>query len=357
MRPAWLLPTPSRRDEPQTDNGLRSLLLRLMRGEDLRRDEANALLDALLDGEATDAQIAAALVALAVKGETVDELAGMAQAMRARAVRISCEHSCFIDTAGTGSSYAKTFNVSTAAAFVIAGAGLAVAKHGSRAATSRSGSADVLTALGVQVSAKPEVSEKCLNEIGICFMFAPLYHGATARVAGVRRELGVHTTFNLLGPLTNPAAAPRQIIGVWHQALVEPLAHALVALGTEHAWVVHGSDGLDEVTLAGETFVAEARNGQVKTFEIAPEDFGLERAALSHLRGGDATANAQTIRAVLTGSRRDEARDLVVANAAAALFVGGAGADLHAAARLAEKSIDSGAALSKLEQLVEATNR
>src|SRR5438270_3708940 len=294
-RPAWLLPTPSRRDEPQTDNGLRALLLRLMRGEDLRRDEANALLDALLDGEATDAQIAAALVALAVKGETVDELAGMAQAVRARAVRISCEHSCFIDTAGTGSSYAKTFNVSTAAAFVIAGAGLAVAKHGSRAATSRSGSADVLTALGVQVSAKPEVSEKCLNEIGICFMFAPLYHGATARVAGVRRELGIHTTFNLLGPLTNPAGAPRQVIGVWHQALVEPLARTLLALGTERAWVVHGRDGLDEVTLADRTKVAEVAGGGVRVFEVGPEEVGLERASLEALRGGDAGANARTI--------------------------------------------------------------
>jgi len=354
-RPAWLLPTPARRDEAQTDVGLRSLLLRLMRGEDLQRAEANALLDALLDGEATDAQIAAALVALAVKGETVEELAGMAAAMRSRAVRIKAQHERFIDTAGTGSSYAKTFNVSTAAAFVIAGAGLPVAKHGSRAATSRSGSADVLTALGVGVTAQPEVSEKCLNEIGICFMFAPLYHGATARVASVRRELGVHTTFNLLGPLTNPASAPRQIIGVWHQALIEPLARALVALGTEHAWVVHGSDGLDEVTLAGETFVAEAHNGQVKTFEIVPEDFGLERAELSHLRGGDAEANAQIIRAVLQGARRDEARELVVANAAAALFVGGSASDLYAAARLAEESIDSGSAFGKLEELVEAT--
>jgi anthranilate phosphoribosyltransferase len=332
-------------------------LLRLMRGEDLRRDEANALLDALLDGEATDAQIAAALVALAVKGETVEELAGMAQAMRSRSVRINSSHERLIDTAGTGSSHAKTFNVSTAAAFVIAGAGLAVAKHGSRAATSRSGSADVLTALGVNVAAQPEVSEKCLDEIGICFMFAPLYHSATARVAGVRRELGVHTTFNLLGPLTNPAGALRQIIGVWHQALVKPLAHVLIALGTEHAWVVHGSDGLDEVTLAGETFVAEAHKGEVKTFEVTPEDFGLERAELSHLRGGDAEANAQTIRAVLSGTRRDEARQLVVANAAAALFVGGAAPNLFAAARLAEESLDSGAALDKLERLVEATNK
>ena len=354
-RPAWLLPTPARRDEPAT--GLRALLLRLMRGEDLQREEANLLLDALLDGEATDAQIAAALVALAVKGETVEELAGMAAAMRSRATRINCRHERFIDTAGTGSSYAKTFNVSTAAAFVIAGAGLAVAKHGSRAATSRSGSADVLTALGVNVAARPEISERCLNDLGICFMFAPLYHGATARVASVRRELGVHTTFNLLGPLTNPAGARHQIIGVWHQALVEPVARSLAALGTDHAWVVHGSDGLDEVTLAGETSVAEARAGQVKTFEVAPEDFGLERAELQHLRGGDAEANARTIRAVLEGARRDEARALVVANAAAALFVGGTASDLYASARLAEQSIDSGSALGKLELLIEETNK
>lgn len=357
MRPAWLLPTPARRDEARNDGGLRSLLLRLMRGEDLQRAEAAALLDDLLEGSATDAQIAAALVALAVKGETVEELAGMASAMRARSLKINSSHARFIDTAGTGSSYAKTFNVSTAAAFVIAGAGLAVAKHGSRAATSRSGSADVLTALGVTVTASPEVSEKCLNEIGICFMFAPLYHGATARVAGIRRELGVHTTFNLLGPLTNPAGAPRQIIGVWHRALIEPLAHTLISLGTEHAWVVHGSDGLDEVTLSGETFVAEARTGEVRSFEIAPEDFGFSRAELSHLRGGDAEINAQTIRAVLEGERRDEARELILLNAAAALFVGGSAIDLDAAARLAAESIDSGAALSKLEQLAEATSK
>lgn len=355
-RPAWLLRTPARRDEPPPTTGLRALLLRLMRGEDLGREDAAALLDGLLDGEATDAQIGAALVALAVKGETVEELAGMAAAMRARAVRVKTRHKCFIDTAGTGSSYAKTFNVSTAAAFVISGAGLAVAKHGSRAATSRSGSADVLTALGVNVSAAPEVSQQCLDEIGICFMFAPLYHGATARVASVRRELGVHTTFNLLGPLTNPAGAPRQIIGVWHQGLIEPLARTLAELGTEHAWVVHGSDGLDEVTISGETYVAEAKDGQVRTFETGPRDFGLDRAEIGHLRGGDADANAQTIRAVLRGTRRDEARSLVVANAAAALFVGGRAPDLPAAARLAEHSIDSGAAGRKLVELVKATN-
>src|SRR5438105_5710096 len=220
-RPSWLLPTPTRRDEPAR-SPLREFTLRLMRGENLRREEAATLLDALLDG-ATDAQIGAALVALAVKGETVEELAGFASAMRARAVRLRCGHGCFIDTAGTGSSAAKTFNVSTAAAFVIAGAGLPVAKHGSRAATSHSGSADVLEALGINTAAPPETVERCLNEHGICFMFAPLFHGATARVAHVRRELGVHTTFHLLGPQTNPALAPFHSLAAWHRPLI---AHA-----------------------------------------------------------------------------------------------------------------------------------
>lgn len=354
-RPTWLLPTPARRNESAAASPLREFTLRLMRGESLRREEASALLDALLDDNATDAQIGAALVALAVKGETVEELAGLASAMRARAVRISTRHECFIDTAGTGSSAAKTFNVSTAAAFVIAGAGLPVAKHGSRAATSRSGSADVLAALGVNVSAAPEVSEACLNDLGVCFMFAPLYHGATARVAGVRRELGVHTTFNLLGPLTNPAGAPRQIIGVWHEALVEPLARTLAALGSERAWVVHGLDGLDEVTLANRTKVAEVSGGGVRVFEVEPEEFGLERASLETLRGGDASENARTIRAILAGERRDAGRALVVANAAAALYVGGLAESLREAALLAARSIDEGAALSKLEQLANAS--
>src|SRR6266478_3838079 len=225
---------------------LRKSLARLTRGENLSRGEAAQLLDGLLDSDSTEAQIASALIALRLKGETFEELAGLAEAMRERAVRITSRHACFIDTAGTGSSRVKTFNVSTAAAFVIAGAGLPVAKHGNRAASSRCGSADVLAALGVNVSAPPEVSEKCLNEIGICFMFAPLYHGATARVASVRRELGVQTTFNLLGPLTNPAHAPRQIIGVANPDAMEPVASALALLGTERAWIVHGADGLDE---------------------------------------------------------------------------------------------------------------
>ena len=336
---------------------LRHHLNRLLDRESLTRREAGELLDAMLADEASDTQIAAALAALATKGETVEELAGMAGVLRQRAVRIRSGHTAFIDTAGTGSSRAKTFNVSTAAAFVTAGAGLPVAKHGNRAASSKSGSADVLTVLGVNVSALTKVTEECLNEIGICFMFAPLYHGATARVAGIRRELGIHTTFNLLGPLSNPAGAPRQIIGVWRKDLVELLANVLAALGTERAWVVHGEDGLDEITLAGRTFVAEAQDGKVKTFEIAPQDFGLFVGVLDHLRGGDAEANARIIRDVLSGDRRDEARALVVANAAAALFVGGKANALNEAAGLAEQSIDSGAARMKLEELIEATNK
>src|ERR1043165_2206513 len=238
---------------------LTELIARLVRREDLSRDEAEQLLESLLDAEATDAQIAAALVALAAKGETVEELTGMAAGLRSRVSRIEARPSCFIDTAG----------------------------------------ADLVTALGVNVAAIPSVSEKALDDIGICFMFAPLYHGATARVAGIRRQLGIHTTFNLLGPLSNPASAPRQIVGVWREDLAERLARVLVALGTEHAWVVHGEDGLDEVTLAGRTHVAEARDGDVRTFAIAPQDFGFAAGALDHLRGGDPEANAVIVRAVL----------------------------------------------------------
>ncbi len=327
-----------------------------MRSEDLMRDEAGELLNALLDDETSEAQIAALLIALKRKGETVEELTGLAEGMRARAIKIKSPHLCFIDTAGTGSSSVKTFNVSTAAAFVIAGAGLPVAKHGNRAASSTCGSADVLAALGVNVAAEVSVSETCLHDVGICFMFAPLYHSATARVAGVRRQLGVHTTFNVLGPLTNPAGAPRQIVGVWDRALAEPMAKALALLGTECAWVVHGADGLDEVTLADRTFVAEASRREVRTFEITPEDFGFERSGLDNLRGCDAEGNAAIIRDVLIGKRKDEARTLVVINAATALHVGGAASGLREGVRLAEESIDSGQAAEKLKRLIEMTN-
>jgi len=334
--------------------GLSVFLARLMRGENLSRSDASEFLEALLNEESTDGQIAAALVALAVKGESVEELTGIASAMRSRAVPLKSRHVRFLDTAGTGSSCAKTFNVSTAAAFVIAGAGLPVAKHGNRAITSRSGSSDVLTALGVGVSASPEVSQKCLNDLGVCFMFAPLYHGTTARVAAIRRELGVRTVFNLLGPLTNPAGAPYQLVGVCNAELVEPIAQTLAALGTKRAWVVHGLDGLDEVTLAEKTVVAEAQDGKVRIFELGPGDFGLRSSSLEELSGGDAGASARIIREVFSG-RDDAARDLIVANAAAGLFIGGAATDLRAAASVAAASIDSGAAAAKIAELVKAT--
>lgn len=358
IRPAWLLNSLPRTDEPSAE-GLRSLLQRLIRGENLNRLESARLLDEMLSGAATDSQIAAALVALAGKGETVEELAGMALAMRRHSVKINSKHTDFIDTAGTGSSRAKTFNVSTAAAFVIAGAGLPVAKHGSRAATSKSGSADVLAALGVNVSASRATSEKCLNEIGICFMFAPLYHASTARVAAVRRELGVHTTFNLLGPMTNPANAPFQIMGVWHESLVVPIAKTLAALGTKRAWVVHGLDGLDEVTVSDKTVVAEIAENYLKFFEISPEELGFERvetSKLENLRGGNPEQNAAIVKEVLNGKRQDAARSLVLLNAAAALFVGRKADSLAKAIESAEQSLDSGKAFEKLQNLIELTN-
>jgi anthranilate phosphoribosyltransferase len=352
-RPQWILPTPRRMDE-LAPKGLKNLLLHLMHGQNLSRSEARHLLDELLSEAANDAQISAALVALAIKGETVEELAGMAEAMREHSVKIDSVHTDYIDTAGTGSSRVKTFNVSTAAAFVIAGAGLPVAKHGSRAATSLSGSADVLSALGVNVAASRETSEKCLNEIGVCFMFAPLYHASTARVAAVRRELGVHTTFNLLGPLTNPANAPFQIMGVWHKSLVSKVAETFQALKAKRAWVVHGLDGLDEITVSDKTFVAEITPEGIKYFEIAPEEFGFERVSVSdleNLRGGNAEQNAEIIIDVLSGKRLDAARSLVLMNAAAALFVGGKAENFNYAVKLATESLESGKALEKLESL------
>ncbi|PYL61407.1 MAG: anthranilate phosphoribosyltransferase [Verrucomicrobia bacterium] len=340
---------------------LRQMTMRLMRGENLSRNEAANFLSALLDPAATDAQIAGALAVLAAKGETVEELAGMAEAMRNRAIPVRSRHERFIDTAGTGSSNAKTFNVSTAAALVIAGAGVPVAKHGSRAVTSDSGSADVLEALGVNTACSSETVERCLNEHGICFMFAPLFHAATARVAHIRCELGMRTTFNLLGPLTNPASAPFQLLGVWHSSLLERVASALSLLGVEKAWVVHGADGLDEITITDRTFVAACSKGHgVETFTISPEDFGLKQQSLDGFGASNARANTGVIRAILEGKKTKAmaaARDLVIVNAAAALRVTGLAPDLREAAAFARESIDSGRAASKLDALIRETNR
>src|SRR5438093_1662630 len=340
---------------------LRTLTMRLMRGENLERTEAASFLNALLSPTAKAMQIAAALALLAAKGEPVEELAGMADAMRDRAIPVRSRHTRLIDTAGTGSSRAKTFNVSTAAAFVIAGAGVPVAKHGSGAATSFCGSADVLEALGVNTAASPETVECCLNEHEICFIFAPLFHRATARVAHIRRELGVRTTFNLLGPLTNPARAPFQVVGVWHPSLLERIASALSLLGVEKAWVVHGADGLDEITITDKTFVAACSSKRsVETFTVSTQDFGLKKQSLNGFGGGSPRENAELIRAIFRGetpSGMAAARDLVIINAAAALHLSGFAHNLCEAASFARESIDSGRATSKLDALIRETNR
>jgi anthranilate phosphoribosyltransferase len=327
------------------------LLNRLIAREDLTQTEAAALLAEMMSDTTSDAEIAATLIALSAKGETEEELAGFAETMRERAARVKTRHERFVDTCGTGGSAAKTFNISTASAFVVAAAGVPVAKHGNVGVTTKAGSADVLRALGLKIELTPKRVAESLDSIGIGFMFAPLHHASTRRVAQVRRELGVRTIFNLLGPLTNPAGAPFQIVGVSHPTAGERLARALARLGARRAWVVRGEDGLDEITLAGRTIVYEASSDGVRRFEIAPEDFGLRRATLDGLRNGNADENAGVIRAVLAGERRDAARDLVLANAAAALYITGASMSLPGAVELASQAIDAGEALAKLEAL------
>ncbi len=353
----WLLAAPMSATNSKADTPLYPYLARLIRGEDLSLEESADFFRVLTARNANPAQIAGALSALTAKGETFEELAGMAGVMREKAVKITTRQKNFIDLAGTGLSSAKTFNVSTAAAFVVAGAGLTVAKHASRAGMSKTGSADVLSKLGLKVPGEPEIAQACLNGAGICFMFAPKFHPALRRVGDVRRSLGIRTCLNLLGILSNPAGAPKQLVGVWHPSLIEPMAQALAQLGTENAWVVHGSDGLDEITLTGETFVAEVSNGKFKTFGISPEDFGLQRGEIKHLKAKTPDQSANIIKEVLASQRRDEARSLVVMNAAAALVIGGIAKGPMHAARLAEQSIDSHSAQVKLERLIQTTNR
>jgi anthranilate phosphoribosyltransferase len=333
-----------------------SLLDQIIAGRDLTQAEAASLLNAILADDVTDARIAAALVALAAKGETVEELAGFAETMRSRCARIATRHTKFVDTCGTGGSQVKTFNVSTAAAFVVAAAGMPVAKHGNVGVTTKAGSADVLRALGVKVDLDPGRVGEIFDEIGICFMFAPLHHAATRRVAMVRRDLGVRTIFNLLGPLTNPAGAPFQVIGVSREAACEKVAMALSRLGTERAWIVRGEDGLDEITIFDKTVVYEVSLHGVKRFEVSPEEFGLRRRPPASLRSGSAEDNARLIGDVLSGERRDAARELILINAAASLHVADGDATFIDSIRLAGEMIDEGAALHKLESLRRLSN-
>ena len=327
----------------------------LIAGADLGRARTRAAMDQIMSGQATDAQIGAFLVALRIKGETVDEIAGCAEVMREKATPIATTRPDLIDTCGTGGDDSGTFNISTAVAFVACGAGLAVAKHGNRSISSHCGSADVLAALGVNVEASPEKVGECIDEVGIGFLFAVALHGAMKHAIGPRRELATRTVFNVLGPLTNPAGAKRQLIGVYDGALTEALAGVLGQLGSERALVVHGSDGLDEITLTGPTQVSELRDGRVSTRQIDPRDFGLQLAPAEALQGGDAAYNARILREVLDG-REGPRRDVVLINAAAAIAVGGRAEDTTAGLELARASIDSGRARQALDRLVKVSN-
>ncbi len=325
-------------------------LKRLMAGDRLSRDETQSLFGRLMDGEISDPFKAALLVALAMRGEAVDEIAGAAAAMRARAVAIPHQRADVVDTCGTGGDGRGSFNISTAAALVAAAAGAPVAKHGNRSVSSRSGSADVLAELGVKIDMWPKQAGAALDRLGIAFLFAPLLHPAMREVMPVRRELGVRTIFNLLGPLTNPAGARRQVMGVYAEPLVEVIARVLAELGSEHALVVHGSDGLDEITTTGPTLVSEVRGGEVEAYRIDPEALGLRRARLEELLGGEPRQNAEQMRRVLAGEDGPLA-DVTALNAAAALYVAGVAADLAAGLARAREALASGAAARKLEEL------
>ncbi|PYV58275.1 MAG: anthranilate phosphoribosyltransferase [Acidobacteria bacterium] len=333
--------------------------------ESLSRADAHAVMADILAGKCSQSQVAGLLVALHMKGETVEEIVGFAEAMREAATPLNMAggsmldvsgtgREALVDTCGTGGDASGTFNISTATAFVVAGAGVRVAKHGNRSATSKCSSADVMEALGVNIEVSAERVGRCLQEVGIAFLFAQAMHSAMKHVAPVRRELRLRTVFNLLGPLTNPAGANAQVVGVYSVELVDKLAEALSMLGLHRGFVVHGLDGLDEITITGPTRVAEIREGTVHTFEITPDEFGLKRAGIATLAGGSAAENAELIRRILEGEKSSR-RDVVVMNAAAALVAAGKAEHLPGAVLLAEKSIDSGAAFAKLEALAKFT--
>lgn len=334
---------------------IKELIAKAVAGEDLQEAQMMAAMTEIMEGQATPAQIAAFITALRMKGETVAEVTGAARIMRHKAVRIDARSSVVVDTCGTGGDGKGTFNISTTAAFVVAASGLVVAKHGNRAVSSGCGSADVLEALGVKIDAGPEVVEECLHEIGIGFLFAPKLHGAMKYAVGPRREIGVRTIFNMLGPLTNPAGATCQLIGVYDSRLTEMFAGVLKNLGTKRAFVVHGSDGLDEATVTGPTRVSELKDGLISTYNLDPVEFFGELHAEAELAGGDAERNAQITMEVLSG--QDGApRRIVLLNAALAIVAGGRAETIREGIAVAERCLDEGLALKKLRDLVEKTN-
>ena len=332
----------------------KSIIGKVATGATLTREEAASAFDSMMSGEATPSQMGGLLMALRVRGETVEEITGAVSAMRGKMLRVTAPAEA-VDIVGTGGDGSGSVNVSTCASFIVAGSGIPVAKHGNRALSSRSGAADVLASLGVKIDLKPEDVGRCVREAGIGFMFAPAHHPAMKNVGPTRVELATRTIFNLLGPLSNPAGVKRQMVGVFSRQWVQPLAQVLRNLGSESVWVVHGSDGLDEITLTGPTFVAALENGEIRTFEVTPEEAGLARCESGGLKGGDADANAVALQGVLDG-RPSPYRDVALLNAAAALVVVGRANSLKEGVEIGQKSLDSGAAATRLKHLVAVSN-
>lgn len=335
---------------------IKEAIAKIIEREDLTEDEMIAVMNEIMSGEATDAQIGAFITGLNMKVESIDEITGAAKVMRQKVHRINAGRGTVVDTCGTGGDGSGTFNISTTAAFIAAGAGIRVAKHGNRSISSQSGSADVLQSLGVNIEIKPEKIEECIDKVGIGFLFAPALHGAMKYAIGPRREVGIRSIFNLLGPLTNPAGASCQVIGVYEEDLTEPIAKVLEKLGSKHALVVHGMDGLDEITLATTTQITEVSNGSMRTYQIFPEDFGLDKCREDALTGGTPDENAKITMAILNGEKGPK-RDISLLNAGAAIVAGGGAQGLVEGYKIAAESVDSGAALKKLEKLKEMTNR
>lgn len=335
---------------------LKELIGKVVAGENLTRPEAEEAMELIMAGEATPAQIGALLTALRLKGETVEEITGFALTMRRRATTVPCSDPGVVDTCGTGGDGANTFNISTTAALVVAGAGARVAKHGNRSVSSRCGSADVLEQLGVSLDLGPDDLARCLEDVGIAFLYAPALHGAMKHAAGPRREIGFRTVFNILGPLTNPAGARNQVLGVYEPVLVNKVASVLNALESRRAFVVHGAGGLDEVSPFGPAQICELKGGELQTYKLDPRELGIEVAPLAALAGGSPEANAAITRSVLEG-RPGPCRDAVLLNAALGLVAAGLAPDMGGALELAARSIDSGAAAAKLNQLAEFTSR
>lgn len=335
---------------------MKEYIAKVAEGENLTEEEAKRAMDIMLSGDATQAQIAAFLALERVKGETLDELAGFAAVLRDKAETISPKVDNYIDLVGTGGDRTFTFNVSTTSAFVVAAAGLPVAKHGNRSISSKSGAGDVLEALGVNIMADPKKVEECVEKVGIGFMFAQLFNKSMRYVGQARSEMGIRTVFNILGPLANPSRAKNMVVGVYSPALTEKVATAMSRLGVERAYVVSGEDNMDEITLAGATTVSEIRDGAVTTFTIIPEQFGMKRVSLEELRGGSGEENAKITRTILDGTERGAKRDIVLLNAGATLYVGGVAESMEAGVKLAAEAIDSGAAAQKLKELVRVSN-